>query len=244
MIVNQEAGTTIDEIAPDVHRISVPVPGFSFNQFLIAGEEPMLFHTGFRMSFGLVREAIETVMPVAKLRHIALSHFESDECGALNEFLAVAPQATPVCSRVGAMTSIGDFAIRPPRAMADGETLDIGGHTLEWVDAPHLPHNWECGYLFDRTTETLFCGDLFTQAGNGHTPLTSGDILDASEAARRAFAAEMPDVYAHGREARKIFDRLIATSPKTLAVMHGSAWSDGSSDGAATLLAGLAEKVS
>lgn len=243
MIVNRDAGTAIDEIAPRIYRISVPVPGFSFNQFLIAGEEPLLFHTGLRMSFPLVREAVETVIPASKLRYIALSHFESDECGALNEFLTVAPDAVPVCSRVGALTSLGDFAIRPPRAMADGETLDLGGHEIEWIDAPHLPHNWECGYLFDRTSSTLFCGDLFTQNGNGMAALTSGDILESSEAARQEFASAMPDAYAHGRDARKTFDRLIATAPRTLAVMHGSAWSDGSADGASKLLAGLAEKV-
>lgn len=244
MITNAQSGTTIDEIAPQIYRISTPVPDFTFNQYLIAGEEPLLFHTGLRMTFPLVRDAIETVIPVSKLRYIGVSHFEADECGALNELLAVAPDAVPLCGRVAAMTSIGDYAARAPRVLADGEKITIGDHVIEWIDAPHLPHNWECGYIFDQTTKTLFCGDLFAQGGNGMPALTSDDVLTMSEETRLGFAAMMPDPYSFGRDTRKIFDRLIGTAPRTLALMHGSAWSDGTEAGAARMLSGLADKVS
>jgi flavorubredoxin len=246
MIINRDAGTTIDEIAPRVFRISIPFhpqqddPGMTFNQYLIASDEPLLFHTGMRSTFPLVREAIESVIPVARLRWIGLSHFEADECGALNEFLSVAPDAIPLCGRVAAMTSIGDFAAREPRALADGETLTIGEHVLEWIDAPHLPHNWECGYLFDRTTGTLFCGDLLGQGGADRPALTSEDVAALAEEDRAAFAAVMPDYFSHSRNAGPIFERLIGTRPATLAIMHGSAWSDGSENGGADLLRRLA----
>ncbi len=247
MITNANAGTTIDEIAPDTYRISTPVPphvipgGFSFNQYLIADEKPVLFHSGPRAMFPLVREAIEKIVPVSSLAYVALSHFESDECGALNEFLAAAPGSVPLCSRVAALVSVDDFAARPARAMGDGEVLTIGDHELEWIDAPHLPHNWETGYLFDRSTQTLFCGDLFTQGGADTPALTSGDILGPSEAFRTA-PNGMPDYFSHARGSRSIFEKLVARKPKTLACMHGSSWS-GSNGGAAELLMSLADAV-
>ncbi|HEV8660944.1 MAG TPA: MBL fold metallo-hydrolase [Thermoanaerobaculia bacterium] len=248
MITNTQSGTSIDEIAAGIYRISTPVPpqvipgGFSFNQYLITGEAPVVFHSGPRAMFPLVREAIENVLPASKLRYIGLSHFESDECGALNEFLAVAPEAVPLCSRTAAMISINDFAARPARALADGEVLSIGDHELEWIDAPHLPHNWETGYLFDRTTKTLFCGDLFTQGGTGDIALTDSDILGPSEAFGRGMVAMMPDYWSHGAGSRKIFERLAVTAPRTLACMHGSAWSGGNG-GAAELLMRLADSI-
>ena len=198
------ATTRIDEIADNIYRISTPVPpsvvpgGFTFNQFLINDDAPLLFHSGPRKMFPMTRDAIARVMPVEKLRYVAFSHFEPDECGALNEFLAVAPDAEPVCSRIGAMVCMGDYADRPARALADGESLKLGSHTLQWVDAPHVPHGWDCGFLADLTTRTLFCGDLFTRFGSEHPVLTSDDILEPSEAARQAmdYYAYSPDTAA------------------------------------------------
>lgn len=221
--------TTIAEVADGIYQINTPVPpsdfpgGFSFNQYLIDGDAPTLFHTGLRATFEPVSAAIATVMPLSRLRYIGFSHFESDECGALNQFLAAAPDAEPLCGRVAAATSVGDFSDRPPRALADGEEIDIGGsgggHVLRWFDTPHLPHAWECGFLMDMTTKTLFCGDLFTQPGHDHAPITESDIMGASEAMRGAL-----DYFSHAVNTREMLDRLAAPAPTTLACMHGSAW--------------------
>jgi flavorubredoxin len=223
MITNHVSGTAVDEIAAGIYRIATPVSvvpgGFSFNQYLILDEEPLLFHTGLRRIFPLVREAIAAVMPLEKLRHVSFSHVEADECGALNEFLAVAPQAAPLCGELAAMVSIGDVADREPRAMKDGETVALGTHRVRFLAAPHLPHAWECGYLYEESTRTLLCGDLFTQGGAEHRAITESDILEPSE----SFRAEM-DYYAHGKDAPAALERLAATEPATLAVMHGSAW--------------------
>lgn len=249
MITNTQSGTNIHEVASGIYRISTPVPpqqmsgGFSFNQYLIADEEPVVFHTGPRAMFPLVREAIETVMPVARLRYIAFSHFESDECGALNDFLTAAPAAVPLCSRTAALISVNDFALRPAQHLSDGQTLRIGARELEWIDAPHLPHNWETGYLFDRSTRTLFCGDLFTQGGTAENAMTSGDILASSEAFRAAFSVDMPEYFVSGPTTRSKFERLAALRAKTLACMHGHVWSDGSETGAGDLLMGLADAI-
>ncbi len=250
MITNPQSGTTIDEIADGIYRISTPVPptvmpgGFSFNQYLIADAAPTIFHAGPRRMFPLVREAINTVLPAERLRYISFSHVEADECGGLNDFLAIAPEAVPLCSRVAAQVSINDMASRPARAMADGEALSIGSRELEWIDAPHLPHNWETGYLFDRHTRTFFCGDLFTQGGHQTPALTAGDILGSSEAFRAGSSAVMGDYVSGSRNSRKIFDRMIALAPLTLACMHGSAWHDGTPTGAGALLIALADKIS
>ncbi|MBM3483768.1 MAG: MBL fold metallo-hydrolase [Alphaproteobacteria bacterium] len=215
--------TTVDEIAADIYRIHTPITlpfgAFSFNQYLIVDEAPLLFHTGLRRMFALTREAIARVMPPEKLRFVSLSHFEADECGALNEFLAIAPNAEPLCGQVAAMTSIGDVADRPPRALSDGESLSLGKHKVIWLDAPHLPHGWECGYLMDTTTSTFFCGDIFTQGGRGDAPITKDDILEQSEADRSAM-----DYYAHAKNTRAMLERLASLKPRTLACMHGSAW--------------------
>lgn len=235
MITNKDSGTNVHEIADGIYRINTPVPpgdipgGFSFNQYLVVDDEPLLFHTGPRRLFPLVSEAIAAVMPLARLRYVALSHVEADECGALNQFLAAAPEAVPLCGQVAAMVSIGDLADRPPKGLADGEVLPIGKHRLRWLDAPHLPHGWECGYLAETTTATLFCGDLFTQPGVGAEPLTASDILDPSEEFRRAL-----DYYAHAPNSGALLEKLAATGSGTLACMHGSAWTG---NGAALLRA-------
>jgi len=223
MITNREAGTRVDEIAEGIFRISTPVTllpgGFSFNQFLVMDEQPLLFHTGPRRMFPLVREAIAAVTPLERLRYVGFSHFEADECGALNEFLAVAPQAEPVCGQIAAMVSVDDVADRKARALADGETLALGRHTLRWLDAPHVPHGWECGYLFEERTRTLLCGDLFTQGGAEHPPVTESDILGPSEAMRAAM-----DYWAHATNTGATLERLADLAPATLACMHGAAW--------------------
>jgi flavorubredoxin len=231
--------TRIDPIGDSLYRISTAVPpeavpgGFTFNQYLLIDEAPLLFHTGLRGLFEPVCQAIESVLPLEQLRYVAFCHVEADECGALNDFLRAAPQAQPLCSRVAAMTSIGDLADRPPRILADGEALSLGGHVVEWIDAPHVPHGWENGFLFERTTSTLFCGDLFTQGGHEHDPLAD-DILEASESMRAAL-----DYFAHGANTRPMLERLAALKPHTLACMHGSAYRG---DGSALLLA-LADRL-
>ena len=228
-ITNSESRTNVSKVTEGIWRINTPIAleggmAFSFNQYLVEADRPLLFHTGPRQLFPMVREAVAHIMSPSALRYIGFSHMEADECGSLNEWLATAPEAVPLCSAVGAMTSIGDIADRPPRAMADGEVLDLGGREVQWFDAPHVPHGWDNGFLFERVTGTLFCGDLFTQPGEGTEALTEADILGPSE----SFREEM-DYYAHGPETRPTLARLAATRPRTLACMHGSAWrGDGS----------------
>jgi len=223
MITNEGSKTRIDEVAEGIYRISTPVSvvpgGFSFNQYLVVDEERLLFHTGPRRMFPLVREAVAAVLPVERLRHVGFSHFEADECGSLNELLAVAPQAAPLCGRIAAMVSVDDVADRKARALADGERLVLGRHTVRWLDAPHVPHAWECGFLFEEATRTLLCGDLFTQPGAEHAPVTTADILGPSEAMRGAL-----DYWAHAASTRPTLERLAELRPTTLACMHGSAW--------------------
>ncbi len=231
--------TNVHEIAAGIFRINTPIqipggPDFNFNQYLIADDEPLLFHTGPKRMFPLVAEAIGTVLPLSSLRHIAFSHFEADECGSLNDFLAAAPQAQAVCSRIAAMVSVNDVATRAPRALADGEVLAIGRHELKWLDAPHVPHGWECGFMMETETRTLLCGDLFTQGGSGATPVTDADILEPSE----AFRLQM-DYYAHAPHTAATLERLAVEGPRTLACMHGSAWRG---DGA-SLLRALAKRL-
>lgn len=231
--------TRIDAIGDKLYRISTAMPpefmpgGFTFNQYLLIDEAPLLMHSGLRGQFEAISKAIATVMPVEKLRYIAFCHVEADECGALNQFLQVAPRAEPLCSQLAALTSIGDLADRPPQAMANGETLSLGQHVVEWIDAPHVPHGWENGFLFERQTKTLFCGDLFTQGGNELEPVAD-DILASSENMRAGM-----DYYAHGPQTSAVIERLAALEPRTLACMHGSAYQG---DGA-SLLRELARRL-
>jgi flavorubredoxin len=164
----------IDEIATGIYRLSTFVPeiappaGFTFNQFLILGDEPLLFHTGLRRMFPLVRTAISRLIPPERLRWIAFGHYEADECGAMNEWLAVAPQAEVAHGQTGCLVSLNDMADRQPRVLQDGETIDLGnGKRVRYLDTPHIPHGWEAGVLYEETTGTLLCGDLFTQLGDG-----------------------------------------------------------------------------
>ena len=233
MNTSKQTGTRIDEIANGIYRISTPVPpeaipgGFTFNQYLVVDDAPLLHHTGLLKMFPAVREAIASVIPPESLRYISFSHYEADECGSLNEFLELAPQAEPLCSQVAKMVSVDDVALRPAHALADGQELSLGSHVVRWIDTPHLPHAWECGHLFETTTKTLFCGDLFTQGGHEHEPLTSNDILEPSEAMRGGL-----DYFSQTRQVHELMEKLASTSPQVLACMHGSAWQG---DGAALL---------
>jgi flavorubredoxin len=239
MITNPTSGTNVHEIADGIYRINTPVAlpagdAFNFNQYLLVDDQPFMFHTGPRALFPLVSEAIGAVLPIGRLRYIGFSHTESDECGALNLLLAAAPEAQPLCSQIAALVSINDLADRAPRAMADGERLELGRHTLQWFDTPHVPHGWDAGLAMDTTSGTLFAGDLFTQGGRGEVALTEGDILGPSEAFRGPL-----DYYAHAPQTKATLQRLAQSKPRTLACMHGSAWRG---DGAA-LLRHLAEAV-
>lgn len=240
MITNTQTGTNIVEVAAGIYRIStpvheIPIPGgFTFGQYLIVDDEPLLFHTGLRRMFPLVREAIAAVMPVEKLRYIGYSHFESDEAGAMNDLLAVAPQATPVASEIGTLTSLNDYADRPGRGLGHGEVLAIGAKRLRWMNTPHVPHGWDCGVMFEETTGTLLCGDLFTQAGADAPAVTESEVLTASEMMRKPM-----DYFAHATSTGRVLEELAQLRPKLLAAMHGSAYRG---DGAA-LLRGLAANL-
>jgi glyoxylase-like metal-dependent hydrolase (beta-lactamase superfamily II) len=249
MIVNHQSGTRIDEVADGTYRISTPVPpsefpgGFSFNQYLIVDDQPLLFHTGMKSLFPWVSEAIETVFPLSQLRHIAFSHVEADECGALDAFLAAAPAAAPLCSTVAANISLRDSADRAPRGLADGEVVSLGAREIVWIDAPHVPHNWETGFVLERTTGTLLCGDLFTHGGDGLPPLTASDILAPAEAFRAGEAElGLPPSWGLGPATRSALLCIAAYRPTTLACMHGSAW-HGSADLAVAMLNGLADAL-
>lgn len=214
----------IAEIADGIYRISIHVPeiappaGFTFNQFLVLGDEPLLFHTGYRRMFPFARAALARIIPPERLRWITFGHYESDECGALNEWLAIAPEAQAAHGQTGVMVSLNDFADRSPRMLADGETIDIGGRRLRWIDTPHIPHGWDAGVLFDERTGTLLCGDLFTHLGDGPA-VTEGDVIGPAIAAEDMFRASSlhPGMGATIR-------RLAGFAPRTLAIMHGSSF--------------------
>jgi flavorubredoxin len=225
-ITDAQRGTNVTEIADGLFRVSTPVPpevvpgGLTFNQFLLVDDAPLLFHTGPRRFFPLTLDAVRSVLPPERLRWIGFSHVEADECGALNNWLAVAPDAQPLCSRLAALVSVSDIADRPPHGLADGQTVQLGRRTLRWIDAPHLPHAMECGYLHDETDGNLLCGDLFAQLGATVSPLTesSAAIWEPSEAARQVFR------YAPLRDPGGIVDRLARLEPRLLACMHGTSY--------------------
>jgi flavorubredoxin len=225
-IVDPMSGTNVTEIADGLFRVSTPVPpeaipgGFTFNQFVLVDDESLLFHTGPRRLFPLTLRAVQSVLPADRLRWIAFSHFEADECGALNEWLAIAPKAQALCSQLGALVSVADVADRSPRGLVDGETLRIRRRTVRWVDAPHVPHAMECGYLFDETDGILLCGDLFSQPGSDLAAVTESieAIWGPSEIMRQEFP------YAAVRNGSQIVDRLAQLEPRILACMHGSSY--------------------
>ena len=216
----------VNEIARGVHRISTfhPEFGIQFNQFLIAGDEPFLMHTGMRRMFALTLAGVREVLDPARLRWIGFSHFEADECGALNECLALAPKAQAVCSFVGAMVSLNDFAERPARALADGEVLETGAHRLRFLATPHVPHGWDAGLFFEETDRTLLCSDLFFQPGDP-APLTEADVVGpAGEAIRAGAQSPLANDMPWTPHTEATLRRLADLEPRTLAVMHGSSY--------------------
>jgi flavorubredoxin len=228
--------TRVHEIADGVYRLSTFVPdvspeGFTFNQFLIDADEPMLFHCGQRMLFPAVSAAVGKVVPVERLRWIGFGHVEADESGSMNQWLAAAPKATVVHGALACDVSLNDLADRPPRPLADGEVLDLGGKRMRWLDTPHVPHGWEAGCFYEETAGTFFCGDLLTHVGDP-SPLTSDDLLGAAVAADEMFGA-MSMAPGSGAMLR----RLAELAPRTLALMHGSSFAG---DGAGALR-GLAD---
>jgi flavorubredoxin len=214
----------IDEIANGIYRLSVLVPdiappaGFTFNHFLVRAEQPMLFHCGLRAFFPALSEAVSRIMPVEKLRWIGFGHVEADECGAMNSWLAAAPHAQVAHGATACMVSLNDLADRAPRVMTDGDTIDLGGKRLRYIDTPHVPHGWEAGVFYEETTGTLLCGDLFTHLGE--TPaVTDKDIVGPAIEAERLFKYT-----SLGPSTAPNIRKLTALAPKTLAVMHGASF--------------------
>ncbi len=225
--------TNITEIADGIYRLSTLVPevappdGFTFNQFLVVADEPLLFHTGPRGMFPLVAEAVARVVPVESVRWITFGHVESDECGSMNMWLAAAPQSQVAHGALGCDVSLNDMCDRPPRPLADGETIDLGGKRVRHLDTPHVPHGWEARVLFEETTGTLLCGDLFSHLGGGDVALTTDDLVERAMAAEAMFHSS--SMAPHTAE---VMRRLGDLAPTTLAVMHGSSFSG---DGATAL---------
>ncbi len=216
----------VNEIAPDTYRISTYVPeiNLQFNQFLVADDEPLLYHTGMRGMFPRVLEEVSRVIDPSRLRWVGFSHFEADECGALNDWLGVAPRAEPVCSVVGALVSVNDFSLRPARAMADGETLATGRRRFRFLQTPHVPHCWEAGLMFEETERTLLCSDLFTHVGDV-APLTESDVVGPfTEGLIADQGGPLAGAYPYTPQTEETLRRLAALRPKTLALMHGSAF--------------------
>jgi flavorubredoxin len=224
--------TRVDEISAGVYRLStwiadvVPPAGFTFNQFLIDADEPMLFHCGHRMLFPLVSAAVAKVMPLERLRWIGFGHVEADECGAMNQWLAAAPRAQVVHGQLGCMVSLNDLADRPPRALDEGETLDLGGKRMRWIGTPHVPHGWEAGAFYEETDGVLFCGDLLSHVGEGPA-ITASDVLGPAVEAEKAFGA-----MTMAPATADILEALAGLAPSRLAIMHGSSFEG---DGAAAL---------
>ena len=225
----------IDEITQDLYRISIYVPplDLQFNHFLVRDDEPLLFHTGMRRMFPEVRDAVARLIDPATLRWISWSHFEVDECGALNDWLAIAPQAQPACGKVGALVNLEDFSSRPPRGLTRDDVIDTGRHRFRWVPTPHLPHGWDAGVLFEERDRVLLCSDLFHQIGQVE-PLTQADVLGRWEHAIAEHQAHpvLMDYMPYTPRTRARLEELATLEPKYLAAMHGSTYVG---DGAAAL---------
>jgi flavorubredoxin len=216
----------VSEIAPDTYRLSTfhPEFGIQFNQFLVKDEEPFLMHTGYRRMFADTLAGLRSILDPSALRWIGSSHFESDECGALNEWLRLAPRAQPLCSFVGAVVTLNDFADRPPRPLAEGEVVSIGRHRLRFLATPHVPHGWDAGLFFDEVEGTLFCSDLFFQPGDPE-PLAGGDVVGrAAEAIRSGLSSPLAKDMPYTPYTESTLHRLASLEPQALAVMHGSSF--------------------
>jgi len=217
----------ITEIAKDVYRLSTYVPdfGIQINQFLVMDDEPFLMNTAIKKVFPATRALVASVIDPARMRWIGFSHFEADECGALNEWLAVAPQAQAACSFVGAVISVNDFAVRPARALADNEVLETGRHRLRFLATPHVPHCWDAGLFFDETEQVLLCSDLFFHPGDPE-PLTESDVVDrARTAIRESLSGPLANDMPYTPYTDATLQRLGDLKPRTLGLMHGSTFS-------------------
>ena len=212
--------TVIDEITPGIYRLStyIAAADFTFNQYLIDAEQPLLFHCGMRSLFPLVSAAVATVIPLTRLRWISFGHWEADESGAMNEWLAAAPEAQVAVGTIGCMLSVNDLALRAPRPLADGEGIELGGKRVRYLATPHVPHCWDAGLLVEETTRTLFCGDLFTRVGRSPA-LSTEDLLGPALAAEDTFGAT-----ALTPTTAPTIRRLAALQPATMALMHGPAY--------------------
>lgn len=234
----------IEEIAPDLYRISTYAPeiDLQFNQFLVKDDEPLLFHTGMNALFPSVLEAVSSLIEPSQLRWIGFSHFEADECGSLNEWLKIAPAAQPVCSVVGALVSINDFAIRPALGMADGEVLNTGKYRFRFAQTPHVPHCWDAGLLFEETNGTLLSSDLFHQNGNVE-PLTESDVIERVRQTLIDYqAGPFANYIPYTKNTDSILQKLAGFKPRTIAPMHGSAYV-GDGERAIRDLAGVMREV-
>ena len=224
----------IAEIAPDVHRISVYVPEFDleFNHFLVRDDEPLLYHTGMRRMFPVLKEAVARLIDPRQMRWIGYSHFEVDESGALNEWLQTAPRAQAVSGQIGALVNLADYADRPARGLEKGEVLETGKYRFRYHPTPHLPHGWDAGVLFEQTQGTMFVSDLFHHNGQ-REPLTSEDVVERSRGAAKAMqTSPLMDYVPYTPKTERLLHELAAFEPRTLAIMHGSSFSG---DGAAAL---------
>lgn len=214
------------EIAPEIYRLAVFIPDINleFSHFLVRDDEPLLFHAGLRGMFPLLHEAVARLIEPSKLRHIGFSHFESDECGALNHWLEAAPIAQPVCGLVGAIVSVNDFSIRPARALTRDDVLNTGRYRFRFLPTPHVPHGWDAGVLFEENERTLFCSDLFHQWGH-REPATDKNILErCRDALREAEAGPFANYVPYTHHTGRVLESLAEREPKTLAVMHGSCY--------------------
>lgn len=216
----------VDEIAPDLYRLSVYVPEIrlGFNHFLVRDEEPLLFHAGLRGMFPMLREAVARLIDPATIRHIGFSHFESDECGGLNQWLEIAPRAEAVCGLVGALVSVNDFASRPARVLTREDTFSTGKYRFRFLPTPHVPHGWDAGVLLEETRRTLFCSDLFHQWGECE-PLIHGGIIErARDALIQSEAGPFANYLPYTHHTGRVLEGLADWKPQTLATMHGSSY--------------------
>ena len=236
--------TAIDEIAPDLFRLSVYAPDYDmqFNHFLVRDEEPLLFHAGLKAMFPALREAVSQLIDPAKLRHIAWSHFESDECGALNEWLQLAPHAEPVCTLVGKPVTVDDFSLRPARGMTVADVLSTGKYRYRFHQSPHIPHGWDAGVLFEETRKTLFCSDLFHHFGNVDAVTISDLIEPTRKAMHQLQQGPLAGYMPYTRQTEGVLRALAGLKPETLAVMHGSSYI-GQGDRLLTDLAGVLKET-
>lgn len=235
---------SVSEIAPDVYRISTYIPeiDLQFNQFLVKDQEPLLFHTGMKSLFPTVLEATRSIIDPSRIRWVGFSHFEADECGALNEWLQIAPAAQPVCSMVGALVSINDFSIRPARGMTDGEVFSTGKYRFRFCQTPHVPHCWEAGLLFEEVNGTLLSSDLFHQGGNVE-PLVESDVIERARKTLIEYqASPLANYMPYTKHTDGILQGLADLKPRTIAAMHGSAYA-GDGERALRELAGVMREV-